>query len=129
MQNSFIDPLFLNLVAITFGVIVTFVGIELFEETIKMIEKGEPSNIGRKMELLYREKRTRWYMLSFGLIVIGWFLVVVGVYGSSQLILLIYPELIIESTIPWILAILIGVLIVLDKARIVKKIPVSLQSI
>lgn len=128
MQNSPVDPLFIDIVIILIGVITTFIGSEVIDETIESIEEDRSRAFGRKMELLYNEKRNSWYLLGFGLFMVGWSILIIGIYGSCQMLLLRYPNLIFESTVPWIFGIIIGILVLFTKINLVTKIPVKTQS-
>ncbi|MDF1539674.1 MAG: hypothetical protein P1Q69_12310 [Candidatus Thorarchaeota archaeon] len=122
MQSFTIDTFFLHLMIVVIGTILTFIGSEVIDETTESIEENKASTFAQKMEYLYREKRTVWYLLGFGFITIGWTLLVIGAYGFCQLLLLKYPNLVLESTIPWIYSILVGILILWGKVKLLSRI-------
>ncbi len=128
MQNSLVDPIFIDIVIILIGVITTFIGSEVIDETFESIEEDRGGTFGRKMALLYYEKRSTWYLLGFGLFVIGWSIFVIGGYESCQTLQLKYPDLIFESTVPWIFQIIIGILVLFGKINLVTKISGKTQT-
>lgn len=96
------------------GGILLFIGSEVIDETIKTKESG---SFAQKMQTLFLEKKTTWYILGFGSFVIAWILIEIGAYTAGQMVLLRYPTLVAETIALLLFPVLLALLTIRSKVR------------
>ncbi len=116
------------------GIIASFAGNEVIEQTLEYLEvfllkttprvRGHSESTGHMMYTFYRNKRTYWYITGIGLVVFGWVLLVIGYHFGFMAIVEVDPSLVTWQWPSFVFVMSLAVLVVIWKIQDIKKVSV-----